>query len=243
MYQDLLIKQFQTDFNCNSKALNNNLFLTSTSNSDARYWARNKADIVCFKNKIFVRTEIESLTTEFKKLYSNINAEWFLEMDNVYTLNNTLKKYQLKIERIAPFFIPNKLIHTEHIDLTFQRFDKEDIVQFKQNKKITESFCYSEQDPDQIGFGYYVDNNLIAICGANRNGKYTWEIGIEILVQNYNKRGIATKLVQTMISTIQKEQPNIIPVYSTSLSHTKSMNVAINAGCKVGWSEIIISAI
>lgn len=243
MYQKLLIKQFQTDFKCDSESFNNSLFLTSTSNPDSRYWARNKADIVCFKNNIFVRTEIESLTKELEKQYSNINAEWFLEMDNIYKLNNTLKKYQLKIERIAPFFIPKKLINSENIDLTFQRFDREAIINFKQNKQITESFCYSEQDPDQIGFGYYVDNALIAICGANKNGKYTWEIGIEILDQNYNKKGVATKLVKTLISTIQKEQPNIIPVYSTSLSHIDSMNVAINADCKVGWSEIIISEI
>jgi len=84
---------------------------------------------------------------------------------------------------------------------------------------------------------------LVAICGANKNGKYTWEIGIEILNQSYNKKGIATNLVKTLLSTIQKEQPNIIPVYSTSLSHIDSMNVAINSGCKVGWSEIIISEI
>lgn len=243
MYKELLIKQFKTDFNCDSEQLNNSLFLTSASNSDARYWARNKADIVCFKNKIFVRTEIEPLTEELKNMYSNINAEWFLEMNNIYKLNNTLKKYQLKIERIAPFFIPNKLINSENIDLKFRRFNQDDIFNFKQNKQITESFCYSEQDPDQLGFGYYVNNVLIAVCGANKNGKYTWEIGVEILNQNYNKKGIATKLVKTLISTIQKEQPNIIPVYSTSLSHIDSMNVAINAGCKVGWSEIIISEI
>jgi len=92
MYQELLIKQFQTDFKCNSESFNNSLFLTSTSDSEARYWARNKADIVCFKNNIFVRTEIDSLTKELEKLYSDINAEWFLEMDNLYNLNNTLKK-------------------------------------------------------------------------------------------------------------------------------------------------------
>ncbi|MEG0256298.1 MAG: GNAT family N-acetyltransferase [Vagococcus sp.] len=243
MYKKLLIKQFEIDFNCDSELLQESFFLTSTSNSDARYWDRNKADIVCFNNKIFVRTEIEALTKELEKLYGNINAEWFLEMNHIYKLNHTLKKYQLKIERIAPFFIPNKVINSEEIPLTFQRFNQEDIFNFKQNKQITESFCYSEHDPDQIGFGYYVDNTLIAICGANKNGKYTWEIGIEILDRNFNKKGIATMLVKTLISTIQKEQPNIIPVYSTSLSHTNSMNVAINAGCRVGWSEIIISEI
>lgn len=243
MYHERLLKQFQIDFNCEVKQLNDNLFMTSTSSSDARYWARNKADIVCFNNKIFVRTENESLTKELKKMYTNINAEWFLEMGNMYQLNDILKQYHLKIERIAPFFIPNKFIDSENTDLTFQRFNQEDIIHFKQNKQITESFCYSEQDPDQLGFGYYVENHLVAVCGANRNGKYTWEIGIEILDQKYNKKGIATKLVKTLIATIQKEQPDIIPVYSTSLSHTSSMNVAIHAGCRVGWSEIIISEI
>lgn len=241
MYQKLLMNQFEIDFNCGSELLKDSFFLTSTSNADARYWARNKGNIVCYGNKIFVRTEIEDLTKELEKLYANINAEWFLEMSNIYKLNNILKKYQLKIERIAPFFIPSKVINSDDITLIFQRFNQEDIFSFKQNKQITESFCYSEQDPDQIGFGYYVDNTLVAICGANKNGKYTWEIGIEILNRNYNKKGIATMLVKTLISTIQKEQPDIIPVYSTSLSHTNSMNVAINAGCKLGWSEVIIS--
>ncbi|MFY8330585.1 GNAT family N-acetyltransferase [Vagococcus carniphilus] len=241
MYKSLLEKQFQIDFNVNEIPIENNLFVTSNSSKDSRYWARNKADIVCYKDILLVRTNNEKLTEELQSTFSNTNSEWFLEMKNVNKLSSILEKYNLKIERLAPFFIPNKLIIADNLDLPIKFFNQLDILDFKSNPNITEAFCYSNEDPDQLGIGYYNNSELVAIYGANKNGKYTWEIGIEILDNTFRGKGIATTLVKLLIAKIQSENSEIIPVYSTSFSHVSSMNVAISAGLKLGWTEIIIS--
>ena len=241
MYELLLKKQFQIDFNVNEISFKDNLFITSGSSKDSRYWARNKADIVCYKDKLLVRTDNNKLTEELKLTFSGINSEWFLEMKSINQLSSILEKYNLKIERLAPFFIPNDLIVYDNLDLPIKFFNKSEILDFKSNPSITEAFCYSNDDPDQLGIGYYDNSELVAICGANKNGKYTWEIGIEILDNSFRGKGIATTLVKLLIAKIQSENPKIIPVYSTSFSHVNSINVAINAGCKLGWTEVIIS--
>ena len=241
MYKKRLEKQFQIDFNVNNLSFETNLFVTSNSSKNSRYWARKKADIVCYKDKILVRTNNEKLTEELRLTFSDIKAEWFLEMKNMNQLSAILEKYNLQIERLAPFFIPNQLIMADNTDLPIQFFNQSDILAFKANPDITEAFCYSIEDPDQLGVGYYNDSELVAIAGANKNGQYTWEIGIEILDNNFGGKGIATTLVKQLIAKIQSENPDIIPVYSTSFSHVNSINVAINAGCKLGWTEVIIS--
>lgn len=241
MYELLLQKQFQIDLNINEITFKNNLFVTSDSSLNSRYWARSNANIICFKDKILVRTNISELTEELKLTYSNINAEWFLEIENINKLNSILEQYGLTIERLAPFFIPKKIIHYNDHDLPIKFFNQSDILKFQSNPIITEAFCYSNDDPDQLGIGYYHDSELVAICGANKNGKYTWEIGVEILDNSFKGKGIATTLVKLLMAKIQSENPDIIPVYSTSFSHVNSINVAINAGCKLGWTEVTIS--
>ncbi|MGX4686239.1 GNAT family N-acetyltransferase [Vagococcus sp. JNUCC 83] len=241
MYNKLLKKQFQIDFNCNENPMKQSIFVTEKSSIDSRYWARGQADIVCFKNKLLVRTENNKLTDELKELYSNKNNEWFLEPDNILHLNHLLQKYHLKIGRMAPYFIPKAIIKKNDIDTNFKLFTPYDIEKLKVTGFKSEAFCFSEQDPDQLGFGYYYDNKLVAICGANKNGKYTWEMGVEILDKKFCGQGIATKLIETLTSKIQHTEKHIIPVYSTSFSHTTSINVAINSGFKLGWVELTIT--
>lgn len=198
MYKKLLEKQFKLDFNCTEDPMNQSIFVTKKSSSNSRYWARGQADIVCFQDKILVRTENKNLTAELKKIYSNKNTEWFLEPDNILQLVNLLQTYHLKIARIAPYFIPKSIIKTDDVELDLNLFNQTDIEQFKDTGLISEAFCFSEQDPDQLGFGYYYDNKLVAICGANKNGKYTWEMGVEVLDKQFQGQGIATKLVKKL---------------------------------------------
>ncbi|HCM89266.1 hypothetical protein [Vagococcus sp.] len=237
--KELIKKQFSVDFNCPVEALDKNTFVTYKSDNRSRYRARSKGSIVCYDGKVYVRTEEDRLTQKLKSKYNQKKSDWFLEIKNLQELKAELAEFDLKIESINPFFIPIKeKIITDNWNERFVFIKKEDIPNFKENKRITEAFCYSENDPDQIGLAYYEGNELKAICGANWNGKYTWEIGIEVLDHQFEKQGIATELVRGLTSKILFDQPNVLIVYSTSFSHINSMNVAINSGFKIGWTEI-----
>lgn len=237
----LLKEQFAVDFSCSVSDLENNFFVTNKSDLETRYWARDKGSIVCFNGNLFVRTENEALTQELQELYQDKNSDWFFEMDNLEKITTILKKYELKITRLAPFFVPkDKLELTVTNDSRFVFFNQEETQQFKVDKRITEAFCYSKTDPDQLGLGFYEDNVLQAVCGANRIGKYTWELGIEILNLEFEGQGIAAKLIQNITAKIQQGYPDVLPVYGTAFSHVKSINVALNAGFKLGWSELMI---
>ncbi len=237
--KELIKKQFSVDFNCPLEALEENVFVTYKSDNNSRYKARSKGSIVCYNGKLYVRTEEERLTQKLKHKYNQKNSDWFLELPNLRELKDELAEFDLKIESINPFLIPikEKMI-TDKWDGKFVFIEKEAILNFKKDKRITEAFCYSENDPDQIGLAYYEKNELKAICGANWNGKYTWEIGIEVLDHQFEKKGVATALVRNLTSKILLDHPNVLIVYSTSFSHVNSMNVAINAGFKIGWTEI-----
>lgn len=241
MYKHLLNQQFQIDFNCTAKELEQHYFTTSNSTLNARYWARNKADIVCYDNKLFVRTDNHHLTKELSNAFSNIDGEWLLEKPFFNQLVEILTSYDLVVDRVCPFFIPQ-----HHIDLNLVAdgltlIPQKEIIAFKKDQRIEHAFGYFKQDPDMFGIAYYEQDDLIGIAGANKNGRFTWEIGVEILNSKYSKKGLATKLVQASIATIQRKHQAILPVYGTAFSHVNSINLAIRAGCQLGWTEIIIT--
>ena len=218
--------------------------MTANATPEARYWARNKADIVCYNNHIYVRTENELLTKELETLFVHCKGEWFLETKTMKLLTHVLQKFGLELVRLGAFLVPKETIELTTVKASeFVFIHKNEIFSFKSDTRIREAFCYSKEDPDQFGLGYYDQETLLAICGANKNGKYTWEIGVEVFDQLHRNKGIATKLVREATKLIQQQATASLPVYGTAFSHTRSLNVAINSGFHYGWSELIIGNI
>lgn len=239
LYEELIRKQFAIDFGCYQYDFSENLFVTSKPGVNARHIAKGKANIVMYGNHLFIRTEDEELTNKLKKEFSNLSSEWFFEIKTINRLIELLKEYDMSIKNISPFFIPKEPIKSTAID-QFKVLREQDILAFKEDKRIKMSFGYDKNYPDRLGLAYYENNQLIGLCGASESGKYTWDLGIEILDNHYEKKGLATSLISELISLIQEENKDILPVYSTAFSHVKSMNVAIRSGCVVGWTEIFI---
>lgn len=240
--KEALEKQFSLDLGQDIRENANNIYVTNQSQSSMRYWARGAGSIVSYNNRLLVRTENPELTERLRKKYGNQSSDWFFEIPNMESLSQLLEAYDVRISRLAPFFIPSKKLEiTIAKDPRFVFISKEDIGAFKQDQRIKEAFCYSETDPDQLGLGYYEAGELKAICGANDTGRFVWEIGIEILDPELEGKGIAATLVRNLAAKIQEDYPEIGLVYGTAFSHTKSMNVAINAGFKVGFSEMMLA--
>ncbi|HJB24733.1 MAG TPA: GNAT family N-acetyltransferase [Candidatus Jeotgalibaca pullicola] len=241
---ELLKKQFAIDLGCPVSAFENNenLFVTANANNDMRYWTRNNGTIICHEGHIYCRTDKSELTKKLQETYQTTPADWFTEVKNMKKLRAILSELNYEIINASPFLIPCKqseeLIENEH----FVYYSEEEIKQFKGDKRFSQSFCFSENDPDKVAIAYVEDGEILAMSGANKNGRHTWEIGIEI-IGNHQGKGLATLLVRAITQKIiELGQGEILPIYGTQFTHTKSMNVAIRAGYKLGWTEIMIAS-
>lgn len=236
-------EQFAVDMFCTVDEIKemNNLFVTAKPNNQMRYWARNEGAIIFSDNRLLCRTDNEELTADLKKEFQDVQAEWSGELSYLRKLEGIVKKYDYEIVNYKPFFIPNEMKevpkeHEKH--LTFY-YGKE-IKQFQSDERFQESFLYGESDPDKIGVSYKVADKIVGMAGANSNGKYVWEIGIEVF-EGYRGKGLATVLVSAITNKIIADNDGeIIPTYGTQFTHTKSMNVAIRSGYKMGWTELMI---
>lgn len=236
----ILHQQFAIDFACSEDVFNQekNFFTTNQATKASRRNAREFGMIVCYNNHLFVRTESEQVTEALQKKYGTTSGAWFLEFKSIQNLTELLANYQLRIAKIRPFLIP-KTIGKPQVDSHFRYLSEQEIPALKQDTRIINAFEYLTEEPDKIGYGYF-DPTLKAIAGANTNGTYTWELGIEILSDDLRAKGVATKLIQGITTRIQEMEPTILPIYSTAWSHNRSLNVAIRAGFQMGWSEVVI---
>lgn len=239
-------EQFAIDLGCALDKIkeSKNVFVTCEPHSEMRYWARSDGNIICFQNRVLCRTNNEELTSSLEKQFADSEGEWFGEVSNLNKLKSVLKKQGYEIVNYAPFFIPMRTNGIETRHLKHLEFYKEhEIPQFKGDSRFEESFCYSEDDPDKKGVSYQVDGEIVAMAGANQNGKYVWEIGIEVFDQ-YRGKGIASLLVSAITNKIIEENNGkIIPTYGTQFSHVQSMNVAIRSGYKIGWTELMMKKV
>lgn len=241
----LVMKQFAIDLNCSEEELagTGHLFKTGKRNPESRFWARNTADMIFYKDRILCRTENAVLTEKLKDVYKNYSGEWFGEVDNLEELSKLLKPFNLRLCHYSPFFIPKDWSLQETDKSHLKIYEENDIHQFEEDDRFEESFLYDRKDPDKLGIAHLIDGKIVAMTGANHNGKYTWEIGVEI-VENYHSKGIATNLVKSISNEIiTRNNHGTLPVYSTQFTHTKSINLAMRSGFKLGWTELVIEKI
>lgn len=219
-----------------------NRFITAQPASEARYWARDAGDVVIYQDHLYVRTTNELVTDGIALDFNDTPGEWFFEWPHLRELERLLHRYGWQITNHAPFFLPAEPL-TAPDDPHLQLIEQADIPLFKKDKRIHEAFAYDPADPDRLGVGYFDDGQLKVVAGANQNGRYTWEIGVEVLDPQFARRGLAVMVVQALAAQIQRRRPDILVVYGTQFSHMRSMNVAIRAGFRVGWTELMMAPI
>ncbi|MFC6464091.1 GNAT family N-acetyltransferase [Marinilactibacillus sp. GCM10026970] len=241
----LILKQFAIDLNCTLEELEGfeHIFKTSPPSETSRYWARNDGDLIFYKDRIFCRTGNQALTQKLQETYKNRAGEWFGEIDSLIELNELLKPFKYKLNHYSPFFVPKHWTLPEVELSNLKIYEETEIVSFKEDERFEESFLYDKTDPDKLGIAHVIDDEIVAMIGANHNGKYTWEIGVEI-VEDHHSKGIATNLVKAMTrEIIIRNKQAVLPVYSTQFTHTKSINLAIRSGFKLGWTELVLTKI
>ncbi|WP_203623104.1 MULTISPECIES: GNAT family N-acetyltransferase [unclassified Lacticaseibacillus] len=219
-----------------------NRFITAPPVSGARYWARDAGDLVVYQDHLYVRTTNPLVTDGIALDFNTTAGEWFFAWPHLRELERLLHRYGWQITNHAPFFLPTGTIQPPS-DAHLMLIEQADIPLFKKDKRIHEAFAFDDVDPDMLGVGYFDDGQLKVVAGANQNGRYTWEIGVEVLDPAFARQGLAVKVVQLLTAEIQRREPEMLVVYGTQFSHMRSMNVAIRAGFKVGWTELTFAPI
>ena len=109
-------------------------------------------------------------------------------------------------------------------------------LQFKDDDRFDEAFCFSEESPDVLAVAAIKDDEIVGMAGASADSPSFWQIGINVN-KNFEGRHIATGLVSMLKADILKKE--IVPYYGTSFSNLASQHVAAKAGFEVAWVELI----
>lgn len=239
-----ITQQFALEFDLQPEDFDQlyNRFITTPAVAGTRYWARGAGDMVIYQDHLYVRSTNSLVTAGIALEFNKAQGAWFFEATKLRELARLLRRYGWQITNQAPFFVPTKAF-TAPVDTHLQFIERDQIRVFKHDTRIREAFAYNASDPDKLGVGYFVDGMLKVVAGANQNGKYTWEIGVEVLDPAFAHHGLAVMVVKALAAEIQARRPDVIIVYGTQFSHMRSMNVAIAAGFKVGWTELMFDPI
>ena len=187
-------------------------------------------------NGKLIFTGKKSVVDVCQKQFSNKSGNWFMDVVNFRKLDEILKKEGYRIKTVHSFFIP-KDDHVYEINgVEIKKYNQEEILQFKDDDRFDEAFCFSEASPDVLAVAAIIDHEIVGMAGASADSPSFWQIGINVN-KNFEGRHIASGLVSILKSDILKK--GIVPYYGTSFSNLASQHVAARAGFEVAWVELI----
>lgn len=103
---------------------------------------------------------------------------------------------------------------------------------------IRKKIEYIEREAEaQTDEKIFDQSKLAGMAGVSADGKYLWQIGINV-DKDYQGKGLAADLVSLLKEEILRRGK--VPFYGTSESHTVSQTVALKAGFAPAWTEIYV---
>ena len=171
-----------------------------------------------------------------RELYANANAPWFMEAPNLAALNRELSSFGAQIRHARPFFILTEPVPVDTGDFTIRRYMPDSIASFRNDERFGEAYGFCETAPDMLGVSAEEDGTLLGMAGASADSPYLWQIGINVEPEARG-RGIASMLVKLLANDVLSAGK--LPYYGTSISHLESQRVALNAGFRPAWFELV----
>ncbi len=175
-----------------------------------------------------------------REKFSNKSGSWFMDVATFRELDDILKAEGYRIKTAHPFFIPRDDKVCEMKGVEIRKYNQEEILQFKDDDRFDEAFCFSEESPDVLAVAAMVDHEIVGMAGASADSPAFWQIGINVN-KEFEGRHIASGLVSILKQDIL--QKGIVPYYGTSFSNLASQRVAAKAGFEVAWVELITEKI
>lgn len=163
------------------------------------------------------------------------NASWLFDYGKLRVIDNKLREFGHEIDEMPHFYLPNPVTCEVKPIAKIKWFEKQDILQFKDDSRFDQAFVFDENCPDFLGVAAFDGDSIMGMAGASEDSKNLYQIGIDVL-PDYRGKGIGTNLVALLKQELLKRGK--IPFYGTSVSHISSKNIAINAGFFPAWAEV-----
>mgnify|MGYP004573508983 CR=1 FL=1 len=191
--------------------------------------------VIAVKGKL-IFTGKKSIIEVCRKQFSNNSGNWFMDIANFRKLDIILNEEGYRCKTAHLFFVPKDENVNEINGVETKKYNREEILQFKDDARFDEAFCFSEESPDVLAVAAIIDDEIVGMAGASADSPSFWQIGINVN-KNFEGRHIASGLVSTLKADIL--QRGIVPYYGTSFSNLASQHVAVKAGFEIAWVELI----
>lgn len=169
-----------------------------------------------------------------EKLYQQLAIDYCCQVSDIKDDKNHFTEYE-KLESRRQFEEADDCVH-EINGVEIKKYNQEEILQFKDDDRFDEAFCFSEESPDVLAVAAIIDDEIVGMAGASADSASFWQIGINVN-KNFEGRHIASGIVSILKADIL--QKGIVPYYGTSFSNLASQHVAAKAGFEVAWVELI----
>ena len=178
----------------------------------------------------------EDVIAHCRELYANANAPWFMEAPNLAALDRELSTFDAQIRHARPFYTLTVSTPVDTGDFVIHRYEPETIAAFRNDARFCDAYGFCEAAPDVLGVSAEKDGILLGMAGASADSPHLWQIGINVLPEARGQ-GVASSLVKLLANDVLAS--GRIPYYGTSISHLESQRVALNAGFKPAWFELV----
>lgn len=230
-------KQLALDFNCNVTDFNNNKNIFNTNTLiDGRRIYRNDG---CFLkllaiNGIAVFSADEKILPWLNEKFQSCDGEWIFDYQELKSIDKKLMEFGHEISGTPHYYLPNPELPKAESKFAVKWFEKDEIFQFKDDKRFGEALAFSEIYPDILAVVAMDGDKIMGMAGASEDSKTMWQIGIDVIPE-YRGRGVAANLVSLLKDEILRRGK--VPFYGTAESHNFSKQVAYNSGFFPFWAE------
>ena len=131
-------------------------------------------------NGKLIFTGKKSVVDVCQKHFSNKSGNWFMDVVNFRKLDEILKGEGYRIKTAHPFFVPKDDCVHEINGVEIKKYNQEDIMQFKDDDRFDEAFCFSEESPDVLAVAAIIDHEIVGMAGASADSPSFWQIGINV---------------------------------------------------------------
>ncbi len=244
-YKERMYKQLAIDLDCSVEELKNtkNIFKISGRNNNMRRsetLERTQMHLICINDKMVARCSDERVIKWLEKEYSNFNSNWLGSYHITRKFDEGLKQFGIRVALFDTFYIPNDNIKDINCDVLnnfmLKWYNSNELKCFEGDRRFEEALLFYQNAPDMIALTASKNDNIIAMAAANADRPNMWQMGINVLPE-YHGQGIATALVATLKNKII--ELDILPYYTTSVSHVVSQKIAIKAGFIPAFTELV----
>lgn len=182
----------------------------------------------------------ESILAWCREHYEHTGAEWFLQGEEFYNLNDRFLKDGWRIRQAHPFFLSEQPSPVDPVPIgyTLRWYRADEIEQFRGDDRYSHAYSFCPSAPDVIGVAALHDDRILGMAGASADSPSMWQIGIDI-----NPEARHTGIARTLVTLLKNEilRQDILPYYGTAFSHLASQRVALGSGFLPSWVELVTS--